>query len=467
VAEFGFDNKGARAVKLLQGNSRGIGVRDLGVRGIGVLSLLVLLQGCAPKEIILEGDRIGPRDVLSGAEAASTEDVAPVAVAITLPPVQRNADWSHRGGNAAHALVNAALGAGTTRIWSANVGQGANRKHRITADPVVAAGRIYTLDSRAQVIATGLNGTTIWHADLTPASDRADDASGGGLAFAEGRIFATTGFGELLALDAASGAVIWRQKFGAAVGGAPTVAAGNVYVVARDATAWAVRASDGRVLWQLPGSPAPSGVTGVSAPAVNDRIAVFPFASGEMVAALRQGGLQLWQSKVAGARLGRAYTAVADLTGDPVIVGDTIYAGSSAGKTGAFSASTGERIWTATEGANSPVQVAGGAVFLVSDEAQLVRLDATTGAVVWAVDLPYYLKDKAKKQRSIYANYGPVLAGDRLFVASSDGQLRSFDPASGALIGQADIPGGAASAPVVAGQVLYVLGRGGQLHAFR
>lgn len=439
--------------------------------GIGVLSVIAALQACAPKEVILQGDRIDPRDVLQASEAldatAAAAEAAPSAVAIKLPAPQANGEWTHRGGTPAHLLINPALGAGTTRIWSADIGQGAGRKHRSGADPVVAAGRVYTMDSRARVVATALNGATLWSVDLTPAADRADDASGGGLAFADGRIYATTGFGELLALDAATGAVVWRQAFDAAVGGAPTVAGGLVYVVARDASAWAVRASDGRVQWQMQGTPAPSGVTGVSAPAVNDRLVVFPFPSGEMVAALRQGGLQLWQADVAGRRLGRAYASVTDLTGDPVILGDTVYAGTSAGRLVAVSASSGEQLWTATEGANSPVQVVGGSVFLVSDEAQLMRLDAATGAVIWAVDMPYYVNDKPKKQQAIHINYGPVLAGGRLFVASSDGLLRSFDPASGALIGQADIPGGAASAPVVAGQVLYVAGRKGQLHAFR
>lgn len=434
-------------------------------QGIAVLAAAAALQACGPKELILEGDRIGPREVLQGVEAAPLTGA--VAVPISLPATRSNAEWTHRGGLPTHALFNAAIGQGTTRVWSADVGKGGGRKHRITADPIVGAGRVYTMDSRATVVATGTNGATLWSADLTPPADRADDASGGGIAYADGRVYVTTGFGQLVALDAATGAVAWRQAFDAAVGGAPTVSDGIVYVVARDSSAWAVRASDGKVQWQLPGTPSPSGVTGVSAPAVNDRVVVFPFPSGDLVGALRKGGLTLWQGRVAGARLGRAYSSVMDLTGDPVIVGDTVFAGSSAGKLVALSVNSGERVWTAAEGANSPVQVAGGSVFLVSDEAQLVRLDAETGNTTWAVDLPYFVKDKPKRQKAIYANYGPVLAGGRLFVASSDGLLRVFDPASGALVGQAEIPGGAASAPVVAGGVLYVVGTKGQLHAFR
>jgi outer membrane protein assembly factor BamB len=103
----------------------------------------------------------------------------------------------------------------------------------------------------------------------------------------------------------------------------------------------------------------------------------------------------------------------------------------------------------------------------VSDEARLVRLDAATGETVWARDLPYFVKDKVKKQNEIWVHYGPVLAGGKLFVASSDGLLRIFDPTSGNLIGQTEIPGGASTDPVVAGGTLYVVSRDGVLHAYR
>lgn len=434
-------------------------------QGIAVLAMAAALQACGPDELVLEGERLAPREVLTGAEHA--DGAVQAALPINLPAQQSNAEWTHRGGTPSHALFNAAIGAGTTRVWTADIGQGSGRKHRITADPIVGGGRVYTLDSRARLTATATNGATAWAVDLTPAGENPDSASGGGIAYAGGQVFATTGFGELVALDAASGAVIWRQRFDAAVGGAPTVSDGLVYAVARDGSAWAVRASDGKVQWQVPGMPSASGVSGVSAPAVDARIVVFPFASGDLLGALKKGGLTLWQSRAAGARLGRAYATVVDLTGDPVIVGDTVYAGSSAGRLVALSASSGQVIWRATEGANSPVQVAGGSVFLVSDEARLIRLDAATGQVIWAVDMPYFTKDKPKRQQAIHANFGPVLAGNRLFVASSDGLLRVFDPASGAAVGQAEIPGGAASAPVVAGGTLYVVGANGQLHAFR
>lgn len=438
-------------------------MRNFGL--VAVLAGSVALAGCGEREVILEGERLDPRAVLTEGETAPAE--APAAKALSLPAAQSNAEWTHRGGNVRHALGHVALGQGLNRVFSANIGQGETRKNRIGADPIVAGGRIYTMDARALVTATAPNGGTLWQADLTPASDSADDASGGGLAFAEGRVYATTGFGEIVALDAATGGILWRQKLDAGIGGAPAVAGGTVYVAARDSSAWAVEAATGRVKWQLTGTPASAGVTGVSAPAVGDAVVIYPFPSGELAAVSTETGLDVWRGQVGGARVGRAFAKVADVTGDPVIVNGVVYAGSSAGKLVALDEATGQRLWTAEEGAASPVQVAGGSVFLISDESQLVRLDAATGQVIWAVDLPYYVKDREKRRRDIYAHFGPVLAGGKLMVASSDGLLRAFDPVSGGLVGSTDLPGGAASAPVVAGGTLYVVGRNGQLHAFR
>ncbi|WP_444455724.1 outer membrane protein assembly factor BamB family protein [Rhodobacter capsulatus] len=431
---------------------------------IAVLGVAMVLAACE-KEVHLEGERLDPRAVLDGATVPGP--VVNESKPVSLPRVVGNADWPQRAGGASHSLINASLGAGQTLVWSAPVGEGQSYRYRIAAAPVAAGGRIFTLDSRARLTATGTNGATLWATDVAKPGDRDDDATGAGLAVEGGRVFVTTGFAELMAVEAASGKVLWRQDFDAGVGGAPTVADGVVYALARDGSAWAIDAQDGKVIWQVAGTPAVAGMSGVSAPAIAGPFVIFPFASGQMLAVDRKTGLAAWDAQVAGGRTGRGYAIVSDLTGDPVVVGGTVYAGSSAGKLGAFDATTGETRWMADEGAVSPVQVAGNAIFLISDQAQLVRLDAATGATVWKQDLPYYVKEKIKKQLEIHVNLGPVLAGNKLFVVSSDGLVRSFDPASGALLGQADLPGGAATDAIVAGQTLYVVSRKGQLLAFR
>jgi outer membrane protein assembly factor BamB len=104
---------------------------------------------------------------------------------------------------------------------------------------------------------------------------------------------------------------------------------------------------------------------------------------------------------------------------------------------------------------------------VISDLNEVLRLDASDGTRIWGVPLPNFVKDKPRRQSEVYTHHGPVVAGGRVWVASGDGVLRSFDPTDGTLAGVVEIPGGATTAPVVAGSTLYVVSRKGQLLAFR
>ncbi|WBU56958.1 PQQ-binding-like beta-propeller repeat protein [Paracoccus sediminicola] len=426
----------------------------------------LFLAACQERETILPGPRLDPRAVTSP-DGPAVEEPAPTTSALSLPAMRTNAEWTHRGGSASHYSGHVAIGAGTNLAFASQIGQPNGKRHRITADPIVAAGRVFTMDSRARVTATSQSGGQSWSVDLTPAGENPASVSGGGVAYEAGRVFVTTGFGELVALDAASGGVLWRQRVTAPIGGAPTVQNGVVYVTDRSATGYAVRASDGKLQWQVAGIPQPTGVMGVAAPAVDGDLVVFPFASGQLLAVDAETGIERWSAQVAGNRVGRAVAYIRDMTGEPVITGDAVYAGTSSGRIAAFDRQTGMELWSAREGAVSPVLPVGNAIFAVNDQNQLIRLDGSTGGILWARNLPWYADERIRKQDRIYAQLGPVLAGGKLYVTSSDGALRAFDPASGSLVGQTEIPGGAATAPVVAGNTLYVTGRDGRLFAFR
>ncbi|MCX7645815.1 MAG: PQQ-like beta-propeller repeat protein [Rhodobacteraceae bacterium] len=450
--------------------------------GLALILAAGLAAGCGQREERLPGERIGLRDlgIADPADATGTASAparqgtgrspdAPVnrTVAAALPPPRANADWTHRNGSPLHRTRHPALAPQPQRIWTADIGQGNSRRQRITADPVVAGGRVFTLDAAATVTAVSTGGARLWSTDLTPPSDRSGDASGGALAYGGGRVFVTSGFGAISALDAETGAVLWTQKLDASATGAPTVVGDIVYLSARDSRGWAIRADNGRVEWTVQGTPTPSVMTGGGGPAVTDRLAIFPFGSNELVAALREGGLRVWGASVAGQRRGRVYATISDITGDPVVDGGTVYAGNQSGRVAALDLETGERLWTATEGAYSPVWPEGNSLYLISDQAELVRLDAATGERIWGVELPYFEQTRVRRLKSVTAHFGPVVAGGRVWVASDDGRLRAFAPDSGALVYETEIPGGAASNPAVAAGVLYVISARGQLHAYR
>jgi len=436
------------------------------ILGVAAASLIA----CVKKEEILEGQRFDVRTPLEQAvptaDGVSPSDVLVNQTAkIRIPNAKNLSSWTHRNSGADHSAPNLVLASSLTQLWAANIGTGNDRKHRITSDPIVAGGLIFTLDSESHVMAHSLIGVAVWSRDLTPASEKKDEATGGGLAYGNGVVYATTGFGALTALNATDGTVIWQQKLDAPVSSSPMVFKDHVYVVSRDNRAWALKTKNGKVDWQQQSTGADAGLIGGASPAMAGRTVIFPFSSGEVVAALTGNGLKVWSVSVSGSRRGQARSNIGDISSDPVVTSTRVYTANQSGRLVAADKRTGERLWTATEGSYSPVWPVDNAVFLVSDEGRLMRLDARDGTAVWAVDLPKYRKEKT--HQGSFAHFGPVLAGGRLLVASSDGMMRSYDPASGAMVSELAVPSGAASQPAIVDGVLYVLTQKGQLLAYR
>ena len=437
----------------------------MGLKAVLYIGLLGLGVGCSNSYPRLQGER----ELLDGTVFVETDArfLAEDLPDLRLPSPQPVPAWTHQGGNAQHIAAHAELPSELTLSWSRRIGAGDGKRHQISAAPVAQGGQVYTLDSQSMVTAIDETGTILWQSELGKSSDALKDASGGGLAVGGTQLFVTTGFGTVVALDTASGAELWTQDLASYGGASPTVYDDLLYIAARDGAAWAIDISNGRIKWQVAGPTVAASHTGGPGPAVSDKYAVFPFGTGDVLASFRKGGLRSWSSGLSGARLGLASTQVRDLTGQPVIEGSSVYLASSAGRMAAVDLNTGLRIWTAKQGSQGHILVAGGAVFAVSDAGNLIRLSKDDGALIWSTPLPKFTKKSVKSRAKIHAHYGPILAGGRLILASSDGLIRQFNPADGTLITTVDLPSGAASAPIVVNGTLYVLSTKGDLLAFR
>lgn len=443
--------------------------------GMALMGALLALSACDEREVIFSGQReslfspdpeqVGEAQAAAFARAEA-EDAQNKSVPVRLAGQSSLGAWPQVAGSATHNLPHLAFSGAPQVVFEVPIGAGNGRKHKITAEPVVAEGRVFTMDSEAMVVAHTTGGGALWSTDLTPASDRKGDASGGGLAYSGGTVFATTGFGELIAMDAGSGAIRWRQDLGAPGSGAPTVSGGTVYVLSTMNRAIAVNASNGRLVWQTPGTPDKPGVLGSTAPAVAGSTVVMPFSIGSLVGVNAADGEPRWAVQAKGLRNGRAFAQVSEFSGAPVVSGSTIYAATAAGDLTAVSTS-GQQLWSVTEGAMHPVVVAGGSLFMVGDDIELVRVNASNGERIWGVPLPGYTKSNQRRRKAIYPSYGPTLAGGRLWVASGDGVLRAFDPSNGAVVNAVQLPAGASSRPVIVGGVAYIATDRGTLVALR
>jgi outer membrane protein assembly factor BamB len=453
VGKTGWANKIGSVSKIAQAGKIGLAVTVLG------------LSACGDKDtVILQGERLTLRTNQTEQEIANVNR----SKAISLGAAVSRTSWTHAGGSATHNAGHNAFSATPSVAWTQSIGDGNSRKHRIASAPVAANGLIAAFDSNATVtVVSAASGTPIWSRNLTPVNEKRGEASGGSLAISGNVLIASTAFGEVIAFDLATGAEHWRQDIDAVGASGVTVLDGLVYVIGGDSQLWTISIADGLVQWQISGFDVTASRVGAAAPAVTNRLAVVPFASGDIYGVFRKGGTQLWTSSLSGKRSGVVYANVSDVTADPVIVGNTAYIGNQSGRFGAFNIETGVRLWTANEGAYSHAAVVGGSAFIVTDRGELVRLAASSGERVWGKQLPFFTEEKTRKRKAVFAHYGPVAAGGKIWVASSDGYLRSFTPENGALSAQIELPAPAASDPIFVGGVMYVLLETGELAALQ
>ena len=64
-------------------------------------------------------------------------------------------------------------------------------------------------------------------------------------------------------------------------------------------------------------------------------------------------------------------------------------------------------------------------------------------------------------------HHGPIIAGDRLVIVSSDGYIRFYDPKTGQQRNKLKTKAGATANPIVVNETLYLITQDGKLRAFR
>ncbi len=378
---------------------------------------------------------------------------------IVLPPAMANASWSQPGGVASNAPGHLAIGDALHTLWTADAGEGSSKRQRLTAIPIVYGNKIYTMDSEGTIRATsGSDGSKLWSVKTVPdqksgfdfvhpfnSNNLSRNGFGGGIAADGGKIFAATGFGSVLALDAGSGQVLWSKMFAIPIREAPTASEGRVFVVNSESELLCLNGADGSSLWTQKGLPENAALLTSASPAVAGNLVFAPYPSGEITAVDVKTGQAKWTDSLAKGAINTSATAIGEAA-RPVVDREAVYAMSRGGQLIATSRDKGVRLWTREiQGTQTP-WVAGDTVFVVDVTGKLIALTRKDGKVRWVTALPGDGRWN-----------GPVLAGNRLWLASSNGQLVAVDAVSGSISTQSDLGTPVMITPVIAEGRLYVL----------
>jgi len=404
--------------------------------------------------------------ILSRIESGAEVDPALAGITVVLPPARANAEWAQGGGAANKSYGHLVLAANPAKVWSAQIA-GSSRRVRLAAAPVVGGHKLFAVGSDGMIHAFDkATGARLWsRGDDAMTKDQAPSAFGGGVSYEAGKVYATNGVGDVKALNADTGEVLWKVKPAGPLRGSPTIAFGQLFVMTQDNQIISLNINDGSLVWDESGSTTQSGVFGVAAPAAGQGTVIAGYSSGELSAYRYENGRVLWSDALARTNISTTVGTITDIDADPIIDSGRVYALGQGGRMAAYELVTGQRIWELNLAGISTPAIAGEWVFTLTDDARLLAISRSNGRVRWIAQLQRYRDEKDKKGPIFWT--GPVLAGGQLWVASSQGDLWKVSAAEGSAEFFADIGQPVSLAPIVADGYLYLLDDNGTIHAWK
>lgn len=367
------------------------------------------------------------------------------------------ADWPQFHFDAQHTGFNPyenVLGPGTvgklTSRWKYAIGG------QVSTSPTVAHGIVYAAainaDSHLYAFDAG-TGTllwTFWGGTLCNAVAVANDI----VYFTS--CFNYSGHNYLIALDAGSGAYRWSYEVGD-YSSSPVVVNGVAYAGSSDGNVYAVNASTGALLWKYAGGDSSYGT-----PTVAGGI-VYVGSSNSNFYALDAGtGALIWKLTTEWSYDG----------GTPAVVNGVVYATSFDEPTNgtilyALEAKTGALVWKYTfTGSTFDPAVANGVVYMPvgAYDDNVYALDAGTGAVLWKYQLTGI--EAGGPSAAAVAN-GIVYFGIQ-YNNDQNGVIDALNATTGALLWQytTGVGAGFNTSPAIVNGMLYIGCDDGKLYTF-
>ncbi len=336
-------------------------------------------------------------------------------------------DWPNQRGNAAATgVADKPLSETPNVVWKTSLSDA------IEATPVIADGRVYVGDFEGKFVCLSLaDGKQIWETKIPAAKAAA--------AVGNGKVVVGDLDGLVHALDATTGKPLWQFDLGGVIDSGPTLVDQHALIASQAGELVCLEVADGKEVWRYQTS---------------DQIRCSPtVANGRVFLGGCDG--QLHQVDVA---TGKAATDPVPLDGPtgstPAVQGDLAVVPTYGGMVYAINWRSGEKAWEYTDTERDQEFRLSAAVTpevaVVTSQNKLVAaLDLKTGKELWREVL---------RRR---ADAAPVIAGNAVFIAATDGQLLRFDLKTGEPTWKFEIRGSFLASPAISqGRMIAVTDKG-------
>lgn len=336
-------------------------------------------------------------------------------------------------------------------LWQKSLGnryrckqQGLGLTVAVRNDTVFVAGcegRVWSLDAE--------DGKTLWEKNLkTPIT--------AGPAVSENVVVVTTKRPAMIALNSGTGAVVWEASEHHEILAPVSFSGGNLFSHALDDTVMARRVQDGTMVWQVQNPPLNLVLRKNARPVPVGKDILVGFADGKLIAFNRTTGAVTWIQELSTPVGHDEFQRMVDVSAEPVVSGDKVFAVNFQGKVSALKAQSGDKAWSHAASSFSGLAVQDNVVVVSDSQGVLLALDKKTGKNLWT--------QAGLKGRHLST---PATTQEYIFVGDEQGQLHVIRLTTGEYLTRIKASGVPIEvAPVVVGKRLFVLGQGSVVSAY-
>lgn len=332
--------------------------------------------------------------------------------------------------------------------WSANVL--AKQDPYVNLKPTVSENGLYAADKKGNlVLLDTTTGKVRWQKNV-------GEKLNAGPAIVNDTLLVASHQAKVLAYDKQTGEKRWEAKVPSAIAAAPGGSEQVVLVHTVDGTLTALNIKNGERLWQAEHSTPTLTLSFSSRPQVINNKVLVGLSSGKLMAFDLHDGQTQWERLLSMPRGRSELQRMVDISADPVIVDDVVYAINYSGKLSAVQISSSALLWERDISAHQNMAVNDNTLFITDNNHHLWAVDRHTGVTQW-------------KQDALSARYitGPVANQQVVVVADRGGYVHYLSAETGNIINRTKLSGKFYQNPVSDGNQFFVRSSQGKVTALR
>lgn len=242
-------------------------------------------------------------------------------------------------------------------------------------------------------------------------------------------IFSIIGDNQVVANRKKDGLELWRKEI-SAIPIATPIANQNMLLILTNDKLYCLNSNTGEIIWIHSASTSSLNLVGSSTPIIFQDFVIVGYSSGEVYKLNIANGEVRWSRNLNIKIANSSNFYLNDIDANIVLKDGVIYVASNNGILNAFNLEDGENLWgkalLSYIGSASNFWLAGGFIYSINSENQLIVIEKKSGKIKQIFNLPHFKNPKKPQTKIIYN--GLVMAGDKIIISSTDGDFIIYNP---------------------------------------